>query len=353
MVKFFNGRLKKVGLPPGTILYSDHKPVAPFKLQVFHYDHQDLEEKETSDPHDALSLIGHDKVTWINVEGRQDPQEMEKLCAILDIHPLTIEDILTPGQRPKIEDNDDYLFLVIKILSFNQDDSLSMEQVSLLLGKNYVISFHEHSGSTIDIIKDRIRQSKGRIRIKKADYLFYALIDTIVDYYFVVLEKIGDKLEDIEDDLLENPSMAALNSLHKMKKEIITLRRVVWPLREVVNKLERRDLKLVGHETNIFFRDVYDHTIQVIETVETFRDMISGLIELHKSSTSNRLNQVMKGLTIIATIFLPLTFLTGLYGMNFNYIPELQWRYGYFAVLGLSITVVVIMLVIFRRKRWL
>jgi magnesium transporter len=352
MVKFFNGRLHKVGLPPGTIIYDD-KPVAPFTLQVFHYNHEDLKEKETTDNHEALDIIKDDKVTWINVEGRQDPEEIEKLCTLLNIHPLTIEDILTPGQRPKIEDNVDYLFLVIKILSFNQEDSLSMEQVSLLLGKNYVISFHEHSGSTIDIIKNRIRQSKGRIRIKKADYLFYALIDTIVDYYFVVLEKIGDKLEDIEDDLLENPTMATLNSLHKMKKEIITLRRAVWPLREVVNKLERRDLKLVGHETNIFFRDVYDHTIQVIETVETFRDMISGMIDLYQSTISNRLNQVMKGLTIIATIFLPLTFLTGLYGMNFNYIPELQWRYGYFAVLGLSITVVITMLVIFRRKRWL
>jgi magnesium transporter len=352
MVKFFNGRLHKVGLPPGTIIYDD-KPVAPFTLQVFHYNHEDLKEKETTDNHEALDIIKDDKVTWINVEGRQDPEEIEKLCTLLNIHPLTIEDILTPGQRPKIEDNVDYLFLVIKILSFNQEDSLSMEQVSLLLGKNYVISFHEHSGSTIDIIKNRIRQSKGRIRIKKADYLFYALIDTIVDYYFVVLEKIGDKLEDIEDDLLENPTMATLNSLHKMKKEIITLRRAVWPLREVVNKLERRDLKLVGHETNIFFRDVYDHTIQVIETVETFRDMISGMIDLYQSTISNRLNQVMKGLTIIATIFLPLTFLTGLYGMNFNNIHELQWRYGYFAVLGLSITVVITMLVIFRRKRWL
>jgi magnesium transporter len=353
MIKFFNGRLHKVGLPPGTIIYADDKSLSPFKLEIFHYDKDDLEEKITTDVNEALALIGQDKVTWINIEGRQNPEEIEKLCSFLNIHALTIEDILTPGQRPKIEDNVEYLFLVIKILSFTKEDSLATEQVSLLLGDKYVISFHEQSGATLDIIKNRIRQSKGRIRNKNADYLFYALIDAIVDYYFVVLEKIGDKLEDIEDDLLENPSMDTLNALHRMKKEVITLRRAVWPLREVVNKLERRDLKLLGHETNIFFRDVYDHTIQVIETVETFRDMISGMIDLYQSTTSNRLNQVMKALTIIATIFLPLTFLTGLYGMNFDYMPELQWHYGYFAVWGLSITVVATMLVIFRRKRWL
>ncbi len=354
MTKFFKGRSKKIGLPPGTIDYTGEQPIHPTKLSLFTYRHDRLEEKEISQISEALEPSGKFDVTWINIDGNQNHEGIEKLCNAFQIHPLTIEDILTPEQRPKMEDNADYVFLVLKMLSFNEKNAtLEHEQVSLLLTKDHVISFQERPGDPFEIIRSRLRAGKGKIKNKGADYLFYALVDTIVDYYFVVLEKVGDRLEEIEDNLLDNPSTNTLNNLHKIKKEIISLRRLLWPLREALYKLERDEIKLIKRETQIYIRDIYDHTIQIIETVESFRDMVSGMIDLYQSSISNRLNQVMKVLTIISTIFIPLTFITGLYGMNFDHIPELHWRYGYYAVWGLSITVVTVMLTIFRKNNWL
>lgn len=354
MVKFFKGRFRKVGLPPGTILYTDESLKAPLKLDIFRYDVAEFEEKENVDPVKESYLPREEKVSWINIEGLHNPKAIEQFCASFNIHPLTIEDILTPEQRPKMEDNLDYLFLVMKMLFYNNSTcTVESEQISLILGKNYLVSFQEKPGDNFAVIRQRLRTGAGRIRKMDADFLFYALIDAIVDNYFVLLEKVGDRLEEIEDDLLTRASENTLNALHKIKKEIISLRRSVWPLREVIYKLEREDIGLIKGETRIFFRDVYDHTIQIIETVETFRDMVSGLIDLYQSTISARLNQVMKVLTIISTIFIPLTFITGLYGMNFEYIPELSWRYGYFAVWGFSIAVVGIMLAVFRKKRWI
>lgn len=353
MVNYFKGRGKKVGLPPGTIIYPDKKPEHPVRLTIFNYDQSDLEEKATIDWKEALEYAKDDKMEWVNCDGLQNAVEIEQLCAGYGIHPLTIEDILTTEQRPKVEDNPDYIFLVIKMLAFDEENRIRMEQVSLVLGKNYVLSFQEREGDTFDPVRRRLRVGKGRIRKGGPDYLFYALIDTIVDHYFVILEKLGDRLEDIEEEMLTDPDEDTLNRLHVIKKEVINVRRSVWPLREVILKLEREELKLIRKENRIYFRDVYDHTIQVIETVETFRDMTSGMIDLYQSTISNRMNEVMKTLTLIATIFIPLTFIAGIYGMNFKYMPELEWKYGYFMVWGLSFGISAALIVFFKRKKWL
>ena len=240
------------------------------------------------------------------------------------------------------------------MLRFDEKNAcLDVEQISLILGENFVLSFQERKGDTFYPVRNRLRHGGGRIRYEEVDFLFYSLIDTIVDHYFVILEKVGDKLEELEDEMLENPSEKTFNYIHKLKKEIISLRRIVWPLRDVASKMERENLALINPDTRIYVRDLYDHTIRIIETIETFRDTLSGLVDLYQSMSGNRLNEVMKVLTIISTIFIPLTFITGLYGMNFEFIPELDWKYGYYMVWGISVVVVSVMLYVFRKKKWI
>jgi len=279
---------------------------------------------------------------------------IEKIGKHFSIHPLILEDILHTGQRPKMEDFEDYIFLVVKMFYYDEkDDEIKMEQVSLLLGSNFVISFQEREGDIFDPIRERIRNHKGRIRMMKADYLGYALLDTIVDNYFIILEKVGENIENMEEELVTRPTPETLQTIHNLKRELIVLRKSIWPLREVVNSLERGESPLINEATGVYLRDVYDHTIQVIDTIETFRDMVSGMLDIYLSSISNKMNEVMKVLTIIATIFIPLTFVAGIYGMNFEFMPELKWHWGYFAALLVMVAVAVIMVFYFRRKRWL
>jgi magnesium transporter len=293
-------------------------------------------------------------VTWINIDGLHEVGIIEKIGKHFSIHPLILEDILHTGQRPKMEDFEDYIFLVVKMFYYDEkDDEIKMEQVSLLLGSNFVISFQEREGDIFDPIRERIRNHKGRIRMMKADYLGYALLDTIVDNYFIILEKIGEDIENIEEELVTRPTPETLQTIHNLKRELIVLRKSIWPLREVVNSLERGESPLINEATGVYLRDVYDHTIQVIDTIETFRDMVSGMLDIYLSSISNKMNEVMKVLTIIATIFIPLTFVAGIYGMNFEFMPELKWHWGYFAALLVMVAVAVIMVFYFRRKRWL
>jgi magnesium transporter len=227
------------------------------------------------------------------------------------------------------------------------------DQLSLVFGKNFVVSFQEKPGDMFDPVRERLRQGKGRLRKMGADYLAYALLDAVVDHYFVVLENLGERVEALEEELVVDPSQETLHKIHALKREMIFLRKSVWPLREVVAKLERAESELIKDSTEIFFRDVYDHTIQVIDNIETFREILAGMLETYLSSVSNRMNQVMKVLTIIATIFIPLTFLAGVYGMNFEHMPELKWRFGYFLVWGVMIALGVGMAVAFRRRKWL
>jgi magnesium transporter len=261
---------------------------------------------------------------------------------------------MNTGQRPKMEDFGDYLFIVLKMLHYDEKkDETKTEQVSLVLSSKYVLSFQEDEGDVFDSIRERIRTDRGSIRKRRADYLAYSLIDAIVDNYFMVLEKIGEKIEDIEDELIKNPTPAVLQTIHHLKRELIFLRKSVWPLREVISRLERWESPLIDKSIDIYLRDVYDHTIQVIDSLETFRDTLSGMLDIYLSSVSNRMNEVMKVLTIIATIFIPLTLIAGIYGMNFRYMPELESPWGYPMVYVVMLAVCAVMLVYFRRKKWL
>jgi magnesium transporter len=293
-------------------------------------------------------------ITWINIDGVHKFDTIEKIGKQLKIHPLVLEDIMHTGQRPKMEDFDNYLFVVIKMLQYNEkENETKTEQVSIILGSNYVISFQEDEGDVFDLIRERIRTDRGHTRKRGADYLAYTLIDATVDNYFMVLEKIGERIEDIEDELVKNPTPEVLHTIHSLKRELIYLRKSVWPLREVISRLERWESPLIDKSIDIYLRDVYDHTIQVIDALETFRDMLSGMLDIYLSSVSNRMNEVMKVLTIIATIFIPLTLVTGIYGMNFKYMPELDSPWGYPMVYAVMLAISGVMLVYFRRKKWL
>jgi len=279
---------------------------------------------------------------------------IEKIGTHFGIHPLVLEDIVNTGQRPKMEDFEDYIFLVVKMLTCDQSQSdMNTEQVSLLLGPNFVISFQERQGDVFDSIRDRIRNSKGRIRKEGADYLAYVLLDAVVDGYFIVLESLGERIETLEDQVIENPTTETLQVINGLKREMIVLRRSVWPLREVIGALERGGSALIHKATGTYLRDVYDHTIQVADTIDSYRDMIIGTRDTYLSSLSNRMNEVMKVLTIIATIFIPMTFIAGIYGMNFQFMPELGWRWSYFVVWGVMIAVAGVMIAYFKRKDWI
>jgi magnesium transporter len=354
MPKIFKKRSEKGGLPPGTLAYVGEKKVEKVLITVFDYYSERYEEKELKSIEECFSYKESPNVTWINIDGIHQVEIMEKIGNHFGIHPLILEDILNTRQRPKMDDLEDYVYLVLKMLTYNEeDDVIDAEQTSIILGQKFVISFQEKEGDVFEPIRERIRKNKGRIRKRGADYLAYALLDSVIDNYFKILEKIGERIEFLEEELVENPSTKTLQEIYGLKREMIFLRKSTWPLREVISELGRGESSLIKESTGIYLRDVYDHTIQVIDTVETFRDMLSGILEVYLSSISNRMNEVMKVLTIIATIFIPLTFLAGVYGMNFRYMPELEWHQGYFAVLFLMVIVGIVMVIYFRKKKWL
>jgi len=348
------GIKEKVGLPPGTLVHIGERKTEKIKITVIDYDSKNFQEKEIHKIEECFPFKDKPTVTWINIDGLQEVGVVEKIGTHFGVHPLILEDILHTGQRPKAEDLGDYLFIVLKMIYHDEnEDEIMGEQVSLILGQNYVISFQEREGDIFNPIRERIRNGKGRIRKAGADYLAYALIDAIVDHYFVILEKLGEKIESLEEELVTNPIPETLQMIHTLKRNLIFLRKSVWPLREVISGLERGESPLITEPTGIYLRDVYDHTIQVIDTIETFRDMVSGMLDIYLSSLSNRMNEVMKVLTIIATIFIPLTFIVGIYGMNFKFMPELEWHWGYPTALIIMLLLVGFMLLYFRRKKWL
>jgi len=354
MLKLIKKRSKKAGLPPGTLVHIGEKKGERLKITVMDYDEAHFQEKEIRTIEECFTFKDAPTVTWINIDGLHQIEILEKLGECYGFHPLVLEDILNTDQRPKMEDYGDYLYIVLRMLNYTDKSSeIETEQVSLILGPNFVFSFQEKEGDVFDPVRERIRNGKGRIRKMGADYLAYALLDSIVDNYFMIMEKLGETIEFLEEELVTHPAPETLQTIHQLKRELIFLRKAVWPLREVISGLERGELVLVKETTRIYLRDVYDHTIQVIDTIETFRDMISGMLDIYLSSVSNRLNSVMKVLTIIATIFMPLTFIAGIYGMNFKYMPELEWRWGYPMVWALVIVISVLMLIYFKKKRWL
>ncbi len=348
-------RSKKAGLPPGTLVHIGEKQSERTRITLFNYDEQDVEEKEIAAAEECVLFKDQAKVTWINVIGLHQVDVLEKLNECFGLHPLVLEDILNTDQRPKLEDFGDYLYVVLKslFLSGDRGEEVGTEQISLILGSNFVLSFQEREGTLFDPIRDRLRNGKGRIRKMGADYLVHALLDTIIDHYFVVLEKLGERIEFLEEELVTRTTPVTLREMHHLKREMIFLRKALWPLREVIGSLERGESSLIKESTVLYLRDIYDHTIQVIDNIETFRDMLSGMLDIYLSSISNRMNEVMKVLTIIATLFIPLTFIVGLYGMNFKYMPELEWPWGYPLVLVLMLAVSIFMLIYFRRKKWI
>lgn len=303
---------------------------------------------------ECKSYIRTQTVTWININGIHDSNIIERIGGQFGIHPLLLEDIMNTGQRPKMEDFEGHIFVVLKMLTYNEKaERVELEQVSIVLGSNFVISFQELEGDVFDSIRERIKTSKGHIRKMGADYLAYSLIDAIVDHYFIILENFSDKIETLEEELIEDPTPQTSAKIHNLKRELIFISRSVWPLRELTNSLERSESKLIKKTTLPFLRDVHDHTINIIDTIEAFRDTISGMHDTYLTKMSNHMNETMKVLTVIATIFIPLTFIADIYWMNFQFMPELSWKWAYPTVWGVIVVVGISMIFFFKRKKWL
>lgn len=354
MARFRWVRAMRPGAAPGTLEFVGRKKLEKIRLRLIDYDEKEINEREMSNISECFPMRETPTVTWINIDGLHDTDTIQQLGDALGLHPLFLEDVVNTTQRPKLEDFGDYVTVVMKMLAFDKETSeVHQEQLSLVLGPQWVLTFQERVGDFFEPVRVRLRSGKGRIRKMGPDYLAYALMDAIVDSYFVALEGIGERVETIEEELLQDPTTETLQTIHKLKRETIILRRAVWPLREVVAGLDRMESKLVKKAVHPFIRDLYDHTIQIIDTIEAIRDVIGGMMDLYLSIVSNRMNEVMKVLTIIATIFIPLTFIAGIYGMNFQYMPELGWHYAYFGVWAIIIGLGLTMVAYFRRLKWI
>jgi magnesium transporter len=354
MPKFAKKRSKKAGLPSESLMYTGEKSGENIIIHVIDYDEKNFFETELSAAEACIPYKNKPTVTWINVDGVHNVPVLEKLGDCFGLHRLVMEDILNTDQRPKIEDFGEYLYIVLKMLSNGKNGEFVTEQISIVAGSNFVLSFQEGvEGDVFNLIRERLRNGKGRIRKMSADYLAYSLLDAVVDNYFVILEKFGDRIEMLESELIENPTQKTVQRIYQLKRELIFLHNAVWPLREVVSALGKHESPIIRKATVPYFRDVYDHVIHVIDSVDIYREMISSMLDMYLSSVSNRLNEVMKVLTAISLIFMPLTFIVGVYGMNFKYMPELEWRYGYFLTLFVMLGIGVFMFFYFKRKKWL
>lgn len=345
---------------PGTVTYIGRKESAETTLEVIDYNKESFERYMSKRPEDAFNFENEDKITWINIDGLSNTGEIEKLGKYYDLHPLILEDIVNTNQRPKIDEYQDYIFVVVKMLYFPKDTvdktngSLINEHISLVLGKDYVLTFQEADGDVFEGIRERIANSKGRIRTHGADYLLFCLLDAIIDQYFEVIDSMGDRIENLEDELFQaQPNDDITFQIQELKRTILRIRRAVFPLREVLSRLEKMDTELIEDKTRNYIRDLYDHIIQVSENIDIYREMTWGLMDMYMTTISNRMNEVMKVLTIIATIFIPLTFIAGIYGMNFENMPELTWEYGYFVLLGIMFIIFLLMIYYFKRKDWI
>ena len=348
-------RSGKTGLPPGALVHIGEKLAETAKVTLIDYDGENLEEKSVRSVAELAAYRDRPTVSWIQIDGIHDTALLEQLGGVFGLHPLILEDILNTDQRPKMEDLGDYLFIVLKkfCATADRNGEFASEQISVILGPGYVISFREKEDGLFHPLRERIRTGKGRMRGAGADYLAYSIIDIIVDSYFYVLETLGERIEREEEALLGKPAERTLQAIQRLKRDLIDLRKSVWPLRETIAALERCESPRIRPATRIYLKDVYDHAIQALDSVETYRDMLSGMIDIYLSSLSNRMNQVMKVLTIIATLFMPMTFLAGVYGMNFRHFPELEWTWGYPLFWIVTLAIAAAMLILFRRKKWL
>jgi magnesium transporter len=348
-------RTQKTGLSPGSLIYTGKEQVTPVELSLIEYDGTHLVEKDFNSFDVCRKHLNPNWVQWLNVDGVHDVGMIEAIGKHFNIHPLTLEDVLNTQQRPKFEEYEHYLVVMLKMIYFNDEKrEVETEQVCLILQPHLVISFQEQDGTdAFDFVRQRIRQSKGRVRRSTADYLLYALMDAIVDCYFDTLEKIGDVIEEIETQLVTDPQNVLISELHHLKRQMIGLRKSIFPMRELIFQMERLEHPLIQEDTDIYLRDLKDHVVVAMDTIETYRDLLSGLMDLYLSSVSNRMNEVMKVLTIISTLFIPVTFIAGVYGMNFDNMPELHTKVGYFILLIVMATLMMGQIVYFKRKGWL
>jgi len=352
--RFLKKRSVKSGLPPGSLVHIGTAPDQAAGIRRMEYHAEGCHEQVCTGLDSCLVEPEGTGVTWIDVEGVHDVELIRALGGHYSLHPLVLEDIVSTVQRPKVEDYGSYIFIVMRMLRPLPDGEFESEQLSMVLGRDYLLTFQEGlDGDVFDPVRTRIRTGKGKIRGLGPDYLTYSLIDAIVDRYFTVLEGFGERVMDVEEELAASPTRRTLVQINAMKKEIIYLRKAVWPMRELLGYLERGDSELITDSSRVYFRDVYDHTIQAMDSVETYRDLLMGMLDLYLSSISNRTNEIMKFLTVIGTIFMPLTFLVGVYGMNFKHMPELEWHYGYAVLWGIMFLLSLGMIIYFRRKRWL
>lgn len=353
MYRAIRRQSKRAGLPPGSLIYSGDKSDIIPTLSLMSYTSEKIQEKHDKNLENCLSAIIDNGVTWLNMDGLQDIELIKQVGKFYNLHPLVLEDILNPAQRAKIEMFEHYVFIVMKIMIWHEDKkNFSIQQISMVLGDHFVLTFQEKHCPLFQPIINALQTGQGRVREQDSDYLCYILMDTIVDQYFVILDKIGEQIEETEQIIITDPTRKNIQSLYRLKRKVFAFRKIAWPVREITNHLLQAKVVFVGDFVAPYFRDVYDHIIQIVDTVETFRDMLSSMLDVYLSSLTNRINEVMKVLTIIATIFIPLTFIASIYGMNFKYMPELEWKYGYFAVLGVMAVLVVVMLIYFRKKKW-
>lgn len=350
-----HGLQKKAGQPPGTPIYTGNKTDVKTVITVIEYSKEDYFEKTGSTLEECLLPQKENSITWLNIEGLNDIDLIKKIANRYELHPLTVEDILNVDQRPKVEEYDNYVFITLKILLWKEkENTFSIEQLSIIVSKHFILSFQESDTTLFNSIRERLSGgSMQRLRQHGTDYLSYRLIDAIVDQYFVVLEELGENIEKVERRIIISPTPQNSRTIYRLKHQMLVLRKVIWPMREALSHLMQVEGDFITSFTRLYLRDVYDHTVQAIDTLETFRDMLSGMLDVYLSSLTNRMNEIMKVLTIISTIFMPMTFIASIYGMNFDHMPELRWRYGYAFALGLMLIVGLIMVYYFRRKKWL
>ena len=355
---YFEKTYHPPGTSPGTLVSHEGADLTEVNIRLIDYTDKDFIEIELASAEECQPYLNRESVTWIHMQGPIQADTIKNIGNMFKLHPLTLEDVLNKGQRPKVEEYDDLLFVIMSMPAA-VDDVTSIEQVSIFMGENYIISFHSGESDPFDLLRNRLRKKSGRIRNLKADYLLYSIMDLIIDQGYPVLEGLGEKVETIEEALLStSTNKATLGEIHHIRRELLLLRRNLWPQREAVNNLLRGENPLIKEGTFLYLRDCYDHTTQILDLIENYREMAASLIDIYLSSTSYRLNEIMRVLTIIATIFIPLTFVVGLYGMNFSNpdspwaMPELHWYYGYPMVWGVMIATVSGMLIYFKRKDW-
>lgn len=350
----FRKRGSKVGLEPGTLVHIGEKKVEKVKIKIVIYNSEKIVEKELDSIDECMLFKDQpDTNLWINVDGLDKIEVIEKIGSCFDIHPLTLEDILNTGQRPKMEDYESYVYTVLKMMILDKNkDEIIVDQISIIFGYDYIISFQERDVDVFNPLRKRLKNPASRLRKSGVDYLAYGLIDAVIDNYFLILEHFGNEIEEFEDQLLIRPSPETIKVIQRYRRDMITLRKSVWPLRELISGMQRIESEIIKDTTRIYLRDIYDHTIQVIDSVEDYRDILSSMVDIYLSSLSNKMNDIMKVLTVIATIFIPLTFVAGVYGMNFENMPELKWRWGYPAIMLFMAILGTTMFAYFKKKKW-